>query len=50
MILIVDDEPIVRDVVARYLERDGFRTLAAGDGDEARALMEAESRGSSCST
>jgi DNA-binding response OmpR family regulator len=45
MILIVDDEPIVRDVVARYLERDGFRTVTVGDGDEARALMEAETPG-----
>jgi DNA-binding response OmpR family regulator len=44
-ILIVDDEPIVRDVVARYLERDGFRIAAVGDGDEARALMEAEMPG-----
>jgi two-component system, OmpR family, response regulator ResD len=36
----VDDEPIVRDVVVRYLERDGFETLVAGDGDTARALIE----------
>ena len=35
-VLIVDDEPIVRDVVARYLKRDGFDTLEAGDGDAAR--------------
>ena len=41
-ILIVDDEPIVRDVVARYLERDGFHTVGVGDGSEARALIEAE--------
>jgi DNA-binding response OmpR family regulator len=38
-VLIVDDEPIVRDVVARYLNRDGFRTLEAGDGDIARELI-----------
>jgi DNA-binding response OmpR family regulator len=38
-VLIVDDEPIVRDVVARYLNRDGFRTLEAGDGDVARELI-----------
>jgi DNA-binding response OmpR family regulator len=38
-VLIVDDEPIVRDVVARYLNRDGFRTLEAGDGDAARELI-----------
>jgi DNA-binding response OmpR family regulator len=39
-VLVVDDEPIVRDVVIRYLRRDGFETLEAGDGDEARALIE----------
>ena len=39
-VLVVDDEPIVRDVVVRYLERDGFDTLIAGDGDSARALIE----------
>jgi DNA-binding response OmpR family regulator len=37
---VVDDEPIVRDVVVRYLERDGHRTLEAASGDEARALVE----------
>src|SRR2546423_5868627 len=39
-VLVVDDEPIVRDVVVRYLEREGFRTLEAGDGDVARSLIE----------
>jgi DNA-binding response OmpR family regulator len=39
-VLVVDDEPIVRDVVVRYLQRDGFDTLVAGDGDTARALIE----------
>jgi DNA-binding response OmpR family regulator len=39
-VLVVDDEPIVRDVVVRYLEHDGFETLTAGDGDAARALIE----------
>ena len=39
-VLVVDDEPIVRDVVVRYLERDGFRTLTASDGDVARTLIE----------
>jgi DNA-binding response OmpR family regulator len=41
-ILVVDDEPIVREVVVRYLERDGHRTLEAGDGDSARELLERE--------
>ncbi len=39
-VLVVDDEPIVRDVVVRYLQRDGFTTLEAGDGDTARDLIE----------
>jgi DNA-binding response OmpR family regulator len=38
-VLVVDDEPIVREVVVRYLERDGFRTLEAGDGIRARELL-----------
>jgi DNA-binding response OmpR family regulator len=42
-VLVVDDEPIVRDVVVRYLERDGYRTLEAASGDEARGLLERES-------
>jgi DNA-binding response OmpR family regulator len=39
-VLIVDDEPIVRDVVVRYLQRDGFDTLEAADGDAARSIIE----------
>jgi len=39
-VLVVDDEPIVREVVVRYLEREGFRTLEAGDGQSARELVE----------
>jgi DNA-binding response OmpR family regulator len=41
-VLVVDDEPIVREVVVKYLRREGFRTLEAGDGDTARALVECE--------
>jgi DNA-binding response OmpR family regulator len=41
-VLVVDDEPIVRDVVARYLERDGHRIISAADGREARAKIERE--------
>jgi DNA-binding response OmpR family regulator len=44
-VLVVDDEPIVRDVVVRYLQRDGFTTLEAGDGDAARSLIEANEPG-----
>lgn len=39
-VLVVDDEPIVRDVVVRYLERAGYRTLEAEDGDTARDAIE----------
>jgi DNA-binding response OmpR family regulator len=39
-VLVVDDEPIVREVVVRYLVREGYRTLEAGDGDHARRLIE----------
>ena len=42
-VLVVDDEPIVREVVVRYLEREGYATLEADDGDHARALVERES-------
>ena len=42
-VLVVDDEPIVRDVVVRYLERDGYRTLEAADGNRARELVEEHS-------
>jgi len=40
-VLVVDDEPIVRDVVVRYLRRDGFTALEAEDGEDARRLIEA---------
>jgi DNA-binding response OmpR family regulator len=39
-ILVVDDEPVVRDVVVKYLERDGFATIEAANGDDARGLIE----------
>jgi DNA-binding response OmpR family regulator len=42
-VLVVDDEPIVRDVVVRYLEREGFRTLTADRGEIVRDLVERES-------
>jgi DNA-binding response OmpR family regulator len=41
-VLVVDDEPMVRDVVSRYLERDGHRVVTAEDGDTARGLIERE--------
>ena len=41
-VLIVEDEPVVRAVVVKYLRRDGYRTLEAGDGDTACELIERE--------
>lgn len=35
LVLIVDDEPDLRDIMRRMLERRGFRTLVAADADEA---------------
>ena len=40
MVLVVDDEPGLRDLVCRTLETDGFRTLEAAQGAEALELME----------
>lgn len=41
-VLVVEDEPMVRDVVARYLESDGHRVVTAKDGDTARGMIERE--------
>ena len=42
-VLVVDDEPMVREVVGRYLRRDGFTVTTAADGAEALQLI-ADSR------
>jgi DNA-binding response OmpR family regulator len=39
-VLVVDDEPTIREIVAGYLKRDGYRTLEAADGNRARELLE----------
>jgi DNA-binding response OmpR family regulator len=41
-VLVVDDESIVREVVVRYLRREGYRTLEAADGKRARELLETD--------
>ena len=41
-VLVVDDEPIVREIVVKYLRRDGFKTLEAADGDAAMDLIDRE--------
>ena len=34
-VLVVDDEPTIAEVVSRYLERAGYETHIAADGNEA---------------
>jgi two-component system, OmpR family, response regulator ResD len=40
-VLVVDDEPMVRDVLSRYLERSGFDVEVAADGERAMAAFDA---------
>jgi signal transduction histidine kinase/DNA-binding response OmpR family regulator len=37
-VLVVDDDPSVRDLLAKTLEKEGYRVIAAGNGVEALAL------------
>jgi two-component system, OmpR family, response regulator ResD len=37
-VLVVDDEPVITDVVSRYLQRAGYSTRVAADGFEALSL------------
>jgi DNA-binding response OmpR family regulator len=41
-VLVVDDEPTIAEVVARYLERAGYRARVAGDGVKAIEAATAE--------
>src|SRR6476660_846551 len=41
-VLIADDDVVVRDVVRRYLERDGLDVSIAHDGTEALRLLGSE--------
>jgi len=38
-ILVVDDEPMVCEVVSRYLENDGFQVVEASDGQSALEIF-----------
>ena len=40
--LVVDDSPLVRDIVAESLRSYGLHVLVAGDGEEALAVLAAE--------
>jgi DNA-binding response OmpR family regulator len=41
-VLVVDDEPVVRDVLGRYLAREGFAVQQAEDGEAALAAIRSE--------
>ncbi|GAB3768612.1 response regulator transcription factor [Microlunatus parietis] len=41
-VLVVDDDETVRDVVRRYLSREGYQVLEAGTGPDALAVFRAE--------
>src|SRR5712691_9189721 len=41
-VLVVDDEPMVREVLARYLEQAGFAVSTAEDGEEALTAFGSE--------
>ncbi|MBA3431371.1 MAG: response regulator transcription factor [Actinobacteria bacterium] len=41
-VLVVDDDPIARDVLSRYLARGGFKVATAEDGEAAVAAFEAQ--------
>jgi DNA-binding response OmpR family regulator len=42
-VLIVDDEPMVRDVLSRYLEKEGYAVDLAEDGEQALLAYERDS-------
>ena len=39
-VMVVDDVDVMRDVLARLLKREGYRTLTAGSGHEAMDVLE----------
>ena len=39
-VLVVDDEPMVREVIATYLERDGYRVASVADGAAALSWLD----------
>ena len=40
LVLVTDDDPTVREVVADYLTRDGHEVVQAATGDEALRLVD----------
>ena len=49
-VLVVDDEPTIAEVVARYLNRAGYATRVAANGREALDAAASSAPTSSCST
>jgi CheY-like chemotaxis protein len=43
IVLIVEDEPLLRELAVEFVEDAGFAALEAGDADEAVALLQARS-------
>ena len=43
VVLIVEDDPLLRELAVEVVEEAGFVALVAGDADEAVALLEARS-------
>ena len=41
-ILVVDDEPVVRDVLSRYLTREGYTVSEAADGEQALSAIRSD--------
>ena len=41
-VLVVDDEPVVRDVLSRYLMREGYAVMEAADGEQALATIRSD--------
>lgn len=41
-ILIVDDDPHIRELLRFYLQKEGYKVVEADDGEEALKLLEAE--------
>ncbi len=42
LVMIVDDDPILRDFVSMALDEQGYRTITAGDGTLALHMLERE--------
>lgn len=48
MLLVVDDEPSIREVMSLTLEADGYRCICAADAKEALKLVELRGREIQC--